>query len=274
MPQIVGVKFKYTGKIYYFNPGELNLKVGQLVLAKTSRGIEIGKIVLSNRNLFDDKISMDLKDIIRVATQKDIEKFKKIKQREKKAFRIFNDKIKKYKLEMKLIGVEFLFDESKVIFYFTSDKRIDFRNLVKDLAAIFKIRIELRQVGVRDEARILGGIGSCGRALCCASFLKDFQPVSIKMAKEQGISLNPIKISGMCGRLMCCLNYEQKIYSDILKEMPRIGSYVKTPQGNGIVKDFNLLEKELEVQLDSNKDGVPLKIEAQNVEVINKKNNE
>lgn len=274
MPQIVGVKFKYTGKIYYFNPGELNLKVGQLVLAKTSRGIEIGKIVLSNRNLFDDKISMDLKDIIRVATQKDIEKLKKIKQREKKAFRIFNDKIKKYKLEMKLIGVEFLFDESKVIFYFTSDKRIDFRNLVKDLAAIFKIRIELRQVGVRDEARILGGIGSCGRALCCASFLKDFQPVSIKMAKEQGISLNPIKISGMCGRLMCCLNYEQKIYSDILKEMPRIGSYVKTPQGNGIVKDFNLLEKELEVQLDSNKDGVPLKIEAQNVEVINKKNNE
>lgn len=274
MPQIVGVKFKYTGKIYYFNPGELNLKVGQMVLAKTSRGIEIGKIVLSNRNLFDDKISMDLKDIIRVATQKDIEKFKKIKQREKKAFRIFNDKIKKYKLEMKLIGVEFLFDESKVIFYFTSDKRIDFRNLVKDLAAIFKIRIELRQVGVRDEARILGGIGSCGRALCCASFLKDFQPVSIKMAKEQGISLNPIKISGMCGRLMCCLNYEQKIYSDILKEMPRIGSYVKTPQGNGIVKDFNLLEKELEVQLDSNKDGVPLKIEAQNVEVINKKNNE
>lgn len=274
MPQIVGVKFKDTGKIYYFDPGGLNLEVGQMVVAQTSRGKEIGKIALSNRNLFDDKIVTDLKAIIRVANKKDIEKLKKIKQKERKAFNIFNDKIKKYKLEMKLIDIEYLFDESKVIFYFTAEKRIDFRGLVKELAAIFKNRIELRQVGVRDETRILGGIGNCGRPLCCSSFLKDFQPVSIKMAKEQGVSLNPVKISGMCGRLMCCLNYEQKTYSDLLKEMPRVGTYVKTPNGNGIVKDFNILEEKVEVQLDSNKDGVPLKFEVKNVEILSKKNNE
>lgn len=271
MTQIIGVKFKDTGKIYFFNPCGIKVSVGQLVVVETAHGQGFGRVAIENRNMPDNKITSDLKSLIRIANKKDIDKLRKIKLKEEKAFKLFSEKIRKHKLNMKLIDVEYAFDGSKIIFYFTSDERVDFRNLVRELAAIFKIRIELRQVGVRDETRMLGGMGSCGRPLCCSTFLKDFQPVSIKMAKEQGISLNPGKVSGMCSRLMCCLNYEQDIYSDLLKKTPKIGTYVRTPKGDGLVKDYNLLRGTVEVQVDSNKDGMPLNFDLKNISVINTK---
>ena len=271
MTQIIGVKFKDTGKIYYFNSNGIKVNIGQLVLVEATQGQEIGKVVLENRNLSDDNVAGDLKHLIRVATKKDIDKLNRLKLKEERAFKLFSDKIKKYRLNMKLIDVEYAFDGSKIIFYFTSDERVDFRNLVRELASIFKVRIELRQIGVRDETRMIGGMGNCGRPLCCSTFLKKFQPVSIKMAKEQGISLNPGKVSGMCSRLMCCLNYEQDIYSDLLKKTPKIGTYVSTPKGDGLVKDYNLLRGTVEVQVDSNKDGMPLNFDLKNISVINTK---
>ncbi|MDQ5983173.1 MAG: hypothetical protein RUMPE_00171 [Eubacteriales bacterium SKADARSKE-1] len=269
MAQIVGVKFKDTGKTYYFDPNGLTVNIGDLVIVDTAKGREIGKVVIENRNIFD-KVITDLKKIIRKANAKDLEKLQKNKEKEKKAISICNEKIRKYNLDMKLIDVEYSFDGNKIVFYFTSEARVDFRNLVKELASIFKVRIELRQVGVRDEAKMLGGLGPCGNPLCCATFLEDFQPVSIKMAKEQGLSLNPVKISGTCGRLMCCLKYEQEVYSDLLKKTPKVGTPVSTEMGNGKVKDVNLLARTLKVQLDSKPEAVPVCVNVSDVKVLKK----
>ncbi|OQB14198.1 MAG: hypothetical protein BWY15_01321 [Firmicutes bacterium ADurb.Bin193] len=249
MVEIIGVRFKSVGKIYYFDPvGEVYSK-GDNVIVETVRGIEMGQVMLENRAVNEDDIVTPLKPVVRRATEEDLKKLEENNRKEKEAFDICLKKIKEHGLEMKLIEVEYTFDESKIIFYFTADGRIDFRELVKSLAAIFRTRIELKQIGVRDEAKMLGGFGVCGRELCCRSFLGDFEPVSIKMAKEQGLSLNPTKISGTCGRLMCCLKYEQETYERLLKYTPRVDSLVKTPDGNGVVVENNLLTGKLKVKL-------------------------
>ncbi len=242
MIEVAGVRFKRVGKSYYFSPGEFKLEVGDNVIVETSRGIEYGEIVMENREIDEKKIVQPLKKIIRKATPKDDEHLKTNKEKEKDAFRICAKKITDYKLDMKLIDVEYTFDNNKILFYFTADGRVDFRELVKDLASIFKTRIELRQIGVRDEAKMLGGLGVCGRPLCCSTFLGEFQPVSIKMAKEQNLSLNPTKISGTCGRLMCCLKYEQDVYDDNLKNL----SKKKAPK----VEGYDVSEEELKGLID------------------------
>lgn len=257
MVEIIGVRFRPVGKIYYFDPDGMNIEKGTNVIVETARGIEYGEVVIANREVDDDKITSPLKKVIRIATDEDSEHLNDNISRAKEAFKICEKKIEQYGLEMKLIDAEYTFDNNKILFYFTAYGRIDFRELVKDLASVFRTRIELRQIGVRDEAKYVGGLGVCGKPLCCATFLGDFQPVSIKMAKEQNLSLNPTKISGTCGRLMCCLKYEQDAYEDLIKSTPKIGAFVSTPDGNGTVVEVNLIKGELKVRLNSAPDAVP-----------------
>jgi len=235
MKNIIGVRFKKPGKIYFFDPKNMDVNRGDFVIVETSQGQDYGEVVISKRLISESSLKEPLKEIIRVATEKDKKHYEENKIKEKEAFGICKEKIAKHRLDMNLTEVEYKFDNSKIIFFFTADGRIDFRELVKDLAAIFRTRIELRQIGVRDEVRRIGGNGVCGRELCCCSFLRNFETVSIKMAKEQNISLNPSKISGNCGRLMCCLKYEQDVYDEKLKRVPQIGSIVKTEDGEGEV---------------------------------------
>ncbi|MBQ8299380.1 MAG: stage 0 sporulation family protein [Clostridia bacterium] len=251
MQEIVGVKFKKLGKIYFFNPNGLVLEKGQNVIVETARGIEYGEIAITNGRVTEEKIVAPLKDVIRVATEEDTKTFLENEKRSAEAFKTCEEKIKKHELDMKLIDVEYTFDNSKLLFYFTADGRIDFRDLVKELAAIYKTRIELRQIGVRDEVKMLGGYGMCGRELCCCNHLSDLNPVSIKMAKEQGLSLNPTKISGVCGRLMCCLKHEQEVYEEKLSRLPSAGSIVKTPEGTGTVEEVEVLKELVKVKLQS-----------------------
>ena len=248
MTEIIGVKFKSVGKVYYFSPNGLELALGDKVIVETARGIECGEVSLALKEISDDEINSPLKSVIRKATEEDLKTIRQNEEKEKDAFKICEEKIAKHELKMNLIDVECTFDNNKLLFYFTADNRVDFRELVKDLASVFRTRIELRQIGVRDEAKLLGGLGICGRPFCCKTFLGDFQPVSIKMAKEQSLSLNPTKISGTCGRLMCCLKYEQDCYEELLKVTPKVGALVKTPDGNGIVEDVNLLTGKLRVK--------------------------
>ncbi len=257
MVTVVGVRFKKAGKIYYFDPDDQNIDENTYVIVETARGIEMGKVVLPNREVDIEEIVAPLKKVIRIATEEDIEHHKENIGNEKEAMDICLQKIKEHNLDMKLIDVEYTFDNNKILFYFTADGRIDFRELVKDLAAIFKTRIELRQIGVRDETKMMGGIGICGRVLCCKGFLCEFQPVSIKMAKEQGLSLNPSKISGCCGRLMCCLKYEHEAYEEVLKKMPKVGALVSTPEGQGIVIDTNLLKETAKIKLENENENEP-----------------
>ncbi len=268
MIEVVGVKFESTGKTYYFSPETLNFNLGDKVIVETARGLECGEVSMVNTNIHDDNIVKPLKRVIRAATKEDLKRVEENKEKEKTAFVICEEKILKHKLDMKLVDLEYTFDRSKILFYFTSDGRVDFRELVKDLASQFRTRIELRQIGVRDEAKLLGGIGICGRPFCCSTFLSGFQPVSIKMAKEQGLSLNPVKISGTCGRLMCCLKYEQEAYTDLLKRTPKIGAVVTTKEGKGVVIDSNLLTSKLTVKLDKAPDAAPHICKVEDVRVI------
>ncbi len=246
MMDVIGVRFRENGKIYFFDPVKFDVQVGEHVIVETARGVEYGKVVLGRREIDEKKMSSPIKPIIRIAEAKDHKKFEDNKEKNKKAYNICLEKIAKHKLEMKLIDAEYTFDNSKVLFYFTADGRIDFRELVKDLAAVFKTRIELRQIGVRDETKIVGGIGICGRELCCNKHLSEFVPVSIKMAKEQNLSLNPTKISGVCGRLMCCLKHEQDTYEYLNDRLPNVGDMVKTADGRrGEVKSVNVLRQKV-----------------------------
>ena len=268
MIEIIGVRFKDIGKTYYFDPKGQQFKCSDCVIVETARGVEFGHVTIGNREIPEDEITSPLKSVLRAATEEDFLTVEKNKEKEKAAFNICNEKIAKHKLEMKLVDVEYTFDSSKILFYFTADSRVDFRELVKDLAAVFKTRIELRQIGVRDQSKMLGGLGVCGRPLCCSTFLGDFQPVSVKMAKEQGLSLSPSKISGTCGRLMCCLKYEQEAYEHLLRVTPKNGAIVETPEGKGTVVDFNLLTGMLKISLDKKPDAAPLVINRKEVKVI------
>lgn len=258
MITVVGIRFKKAGKIYYFDPDNLPINKGDFVIVETARGIEFGEAVIGIREVGEEEIVSPLKKVLRIADDEDKAKNDDNKAREKEAFTICLGKIEQHELPMKLIDVEYTFDNSKVIFYFVADGRIDFRELVKDLAAIFRTRIELRQIGVRDESKMIGGLGPCGRSLCCSSFLGDFEPVSIKMAKEQNLSLNPTKISGVCGRLMCCLNYEQSTYECIRKQMPAVGAVVKTEDGEGVVMANNILQECVKVKINGQNDDADL----------------
>ncbi|MFQ8601880.1 MAG: stage 0 sporulation family protein [Anaerovoracaceae bacterium] len=249
MIDVVGVKFKDAGKLYYFSPGNIKVEAGDNVIVETARGLEFGKVTMGVTKVKESEIVAPLKNIIRIATKSDCSKHEENIAKKEEALRLCQEKINEHKLEMKLIDVEYTFDNSKVVFYFTADGRIDFRELVKDLAAIFRMRIELRQIGVRDEAKMLGGVGNCGRGLCCNTWLSDFEPVSIKMAKVQNLSLNPAKISGICGRLMCCLKFENDVYTHLKKGMPSVGERIKTPDGIAIVTDVNILENEIKTRL-------------------------
>ena len=254
MAEVIGVRFKEVGKVYYFDPDMHTLKLGDTVIVETSRGVECGKVAIANKEVQDEDIVHPLKKLIRVATKEDLRRLEENARKEKEAMKICEKKIAEHNLDMKLVDVEYTFDNSKILFYFTADGRVDFRALVKDLASVFRTRIELRQIGVRDESKMLGGLGVCGRPFCCSSFLGEFHPVSIKMAKEQGLSLSPTKISGTCGRLMCCLKYEQDAYSDLLKRTPKVGAIVKTPAGKGLVVESNLLTQTLKVKMDNTPD--------------------
>lgn len=249
MVKVVGVKFKTAGKVYYFDPGDLQVEIGTNVIVETARGMEFGTINMTEKEVHPSEIVSPLKKIIRIANEKDHKKHRDNTKKKERALRLCQEKIDKHKLEMKLIDVEYTFDNSKIIFYFTADGRVDFRELVKDLAGVFKMRIELRQIGVRDEAKMVGGIGTCGRSLCCHSWLSEFEPVSIKMAKVQSLSLNPTKISGICGRLMCCLKYENDVYTEMRKGMPDNGERIKTPDGTAVVVDTNILENNIKTRL-------------------------
>ena len=268
MKNIVGVRFKKTGKIYFFDPGKWKIEKGSHVIVETASGEEYGEAVIINRLIPEDKIVSPLKPVIRMATKKDTKHYEENKRKEKEAFEICQEKIKKHNLEMKLISVEYKFDNTKILFYFTADGRIDFRELVKDLAAIFKVRIELRQIGVRDEIKRMGGNGMCGRQLCCCSFLGNFETVSIKMAKEQNISLNPSKISGNCGRLMCCLKYEQDVYEEKLARLPQIGAIVKTDDGIGEVCSIETLKERVKVKLKDGDDTFYRRYDAKDIKLI------
>lgn len=248
MVKIIGVRFRNVGKIYYFNPKSFQMKPGDHVIVETARGVEYGTVVLGPKEVDDRQVVQPLKDVIRMATQKDDAKEESNRKKEKEAYQVCVKKIRAHQLEMKLIDVEYTFDNNKILFYFTADGRIDFRELVKDLAAIFKTRIELRQIGVRDETKILGGIGICGRPLCCHTYLSEFAPVSIKMAKEQNLSLNPTKISGVCGRLMCCLTNEEETYEELNRQLPGVGDHVTTPEGlHGEVQAVHVLRQIVKV---------------------------
>ncbi len=250
MVSILGVRFKAAGKIYYFDPQGIDANRGDYVVVETSRGIEYGEVIHGIKEVEDSVITKPLKGVLRIATDEDTRRFNENKEKEKEAYKICAEKIEEHGLEMKLVEVEYTFDGSKILFYFTSDGRVDFRELVKDLASVFKTRIELRQIGVRDESKSLGSIGVCGRNLCCSQFLEEFVPVSIKMAKEQGLSLNPTKISGACGRLMCCLKYEQDTYEALNRETPSTGTVVDTPEGKGTVSSVSLLKGRVSVRLE------------------------
>ena len=251
MIKVIGIRFRTAGKIYYFDPKQFEIKKGDFVIVETARGIEFGTVVMQPTEVEDQKVVQPLKSVIRIASKEDIQIEEKNKEKEKEAFKICLEKIKKHGLEMKLIDAEYTFDNNKVLFYFTADGRIDFRELVKDLAAVFKTRIELRQIGVRDETKILGGIGICGRPLCCHTHLSEFAPVSIKMAKEQNLSLNPTKISGICGRLMCCLKNEEETYEELNRKLPNVGDQVITQDGiKGEVSSVNVLRQLVKVIVD------------------------
>ena len=266
MVKYIGVRFKKVGKIYYFAPGELDIHCGDKVIVETVRGVECGEVVLADREMEESKLNSPLKTVIRLATKKDFEMIEKNKKKEKEAFAICEEKIRKHGLKMDLVDVECTFDNNKLLFYFTAENRVDFRELVKDLASVFRTRIELRQIGVRDEAKMLGGLGICGQPFCCCRFMGEFQPVSVKMAKEQSLSLNPTKLSGTCGRLMCCLKFESEAYQDLLKTTPKTGAYVKTAEGKGAVTDVNLLTGTLKVKID--KSDNLLTVNKKDVEVI------
>ena len=253
MVKVIGVRFRTAGKIYFFDPLKFDVKRGDHVIVETARGIEYGTVVGDPKEVEDDKVIQPLKPVLRVATARDTEQENANKQKEREAFKICLEKIRKHKLDMKLIDAEYTFDNNKVLFYFTADGRIDFRELVKDLASVFKTRIELRQIGVRDETKIMGGIGICGRTLCCHAHLSEFVPVSIKMAKEQNLSLNPTKISGMCGRLMCCLKHEEETYEYLNRKLPNVGDYVTTDDGlKGEVHSLNVLRQLVKVLIENN----------------------
>ena len=249
MFKVVGVRFKKAGKLYYFDPLDMPVEIGNYVIVETARGVEYGKIASRSNDIDDEDVVLPLKKIIRLADEGDRERVKENEQEANQAFGVCVEKISEHQLDMRLVDVEYTFDRNKIVFYFTAEGRVDFRNLVKDLAAIFRTRIELRQIGVRDEAKMLGGIGPCGRMLCCSTFLGDFEPVSIKMAKDQNLSLNPSKISGLCGRLMCCLKYENDAYEEAKVLMPDLGKQVVTPDGVGKVVGLNLLERVLRVNI-------------------------
>lgn len=258
MVKIVGIKFKDAGKLYYFSPGGHKVNVGDNVIVETARGLEFGKVTLGETEVGESEIVAPLKSIIRIANEKDKKKHMENLAKKEEALRLCQEKVDAHGLDMKLIDVEYTFDNSKVVFYFTADGRVDFRELVKDLAAVFRMRIELRQIGVRDEAKMLGGVGNCGRGLCCNTWLSDFEPVSIKMAKVQNLSLNPSKISGICGRLMCCLKFENEVYTHLKKDMPTVGERIKTPDGMAVVTDVNILEDIIKTRLileEGSKDG-------------------
>ncbi len=265
--EVIGVRFKEVGKIYYFDPDGISFSLGQRVIVETIRGVECGEVAMANRKITNNQIVKPLKKVIRPASDADLQQLEANKQKEKQAFSVCQKKISEHRLDMKLVDVEYTFDNNKILFYFTADGRVDFRELVKDLVSIFRTRIELRQIGVRDEAKMLGGLGVCGRSFCCSSFLGEFQPVSIKMAKEQSLSLNPTKISGICGRLMCCLKYEQDSYEKLLKMTPKVGALVSTPEGRGIVQDANPLTGSLKIALDKNPD-VPKAFQREQVRVV------
>ena len=269
MTEIISVKFKENGRAYSFDPAGIKAEQGEYVIVETQNGTEIGTVSAANHEVAKDAIVKPLKKVIRKATEKDMARREDNKRKEKEAFGICEELILAHKLDMKLVEVEYSFDANKIVFFFTSDGRVDFRELVKDLASRFHTRIELRQIGVRDEAKILGGLGICGRPYCCKQFLNDFQPVSIKMAKEQGLSLNPTKISGSCGRLMCCLKYEQDAYEYLNSLTPSVGSTVKTPEGNAVVTDVNLITGYLTVRL-SDSDSLPFKIHRDEVKPLSR----
>ncbi len=266
MLKIIGVRFKSVGKIYYFDPDKYDVKEGDKVIVETARGVECGEVVMTGREIDEEEFSNPIKKIIRPVNENDLKQIEKNRKKEEDALKICEQKVKEHKLNMNLIDCECTFDNNKLLFYFTAENRVDFRELVKDLASVFRTRIELRQIGVRDEAKMLGGLGICGQPFCCSRFLGEFQPVSIKMAKEQGLSLNPTKISGTCGRLMCCLKYEQDAYEDLLRNTPKVGAVVKTADGRGIVEEVNLLTGKLRVRIDKSDNVVTVKKDE--VEVI------
>ncbi|WP_186575690.1 PSP1 domain-containing protein [Aquibacillus kalidii] len=249
MIEVIGVRFKKAGKIYYFDPNQIAINQDDYVIVETVRGIEFGKVVIANKNVDEEDVVLPLKKVMRIANDKDKLIVAENQENSQEAYRVCQDKIIEHSLDMNLVDVEYTFDRNKVIFYFTADGRVDFRDLVKDLASVFKTRIELRQIGVRDEAKLLGGIGPCGRMLCCSTFLGDFEPVSIKMAKDQNLSLNPAKISGLCGRLMCCLKYENDDYETAKKQLPDLGEYIQTPYGKGKVVGLNILERIIQIEI-------------------------
>ena len=268
MKKIVGVRFKKPGKIYFFDPQDFEINKNDNVIVETAMGEEMGYVVVAKREIEESKLTTPLKKVVRIASKEDMESLKKFKSKEPEALKICKDKIKKYKLDMNLIDVEYKFDGSKILFYFTADGRIDFRELVKDLASVFKTRIELRQIGVRDEVKRIGGNGVCGRELCCCSFLDNFETVSIKMAKEQNIALNPSKISGNCGRLMCCLKYEQDVYTEKLGRLPKVGAIVKTPSGEGVVEGVEILKEVVKVKMKEGEDYCYKKFDIKDIKVI------
>ncbi len=268
LKNIVGIRFKKLGKIYFFNPKEIKLQKGDKIIVETSQGEEYAEVLIPNRYVEDEKIVAPLKKVLRIATNKDIKRHEECKKIEKEAFKVCEEKIKEHKLNMTLTDVECKFDNSKMLFYFTADGRVDFRELVRDLAAIYRTRIELRQIGVRDEVKRIGGNGVCGRELCCCTFLNDFETVSIKMAKEQNISLNPSKISGNCGRLMCCLKYENEVYEDKLKHLPNVGAIVKTEDGVGEVDNIEILKEQLRIKFKGEDGYTYKKYDAKDVKVI------
>ncbi len=268
MTEVIGVKFNKTGKVYYFDPNGNKLNVGDGAVVETARGTEFGYVAVANRQVADEEIIAPLKPIIRRATPQDFDRLEKNKQKEKEAAKIAAEQIREHKLDMKLINTEYTFDGSKILFYFTAEGRVDFRELVKSLAGIFKTRIELRQMGVRDEAKTLGAVGGCGRELCCSTFLNDFHPVSIRMAKDQGLSLNPTKISGICGRLMCCLQYEQEAYEDLLKKVPNKGTVVEYNGERGVVNDVYVLKGIIKVKFGTPEESNFKFLDAKDVKIL------
>ena len=271
MTEVVGVKFKKIGKVYYFSPNKLELKLGDQVIVKTARGTELGEVAMLPREVEDSTLVHPLKKVLRLATEEDRETARQNRDKERETMAICEKAIEAHGLDMKLVDVEYTFDGNKLLFYFTSDGRVDFRELVKDLAARFKTRIELRQIGVRDEAKMQGGLGICGKEFCCTQFLGEFAPVSIKMAKEQGLSLNPAKISGTCGRLMCCLKYEQAAYEDLTRTTPGVGSLVQTPDYKGVVTEVNLLRGILKVRRANEPDGQTRSYRVDQLKVLNER---
>ncbi len=268
MTTIVGIRFRFSGKAYYFSPGELPLRSGDRCVVETSRGVECGQVSFGPMEVDDSKVVQPLRTVIRKATDKDLEQYAANRIKEQEAIRICKEKIRLREIDMKLIDVEYTLDGSKILFYFTADGRVDFRELVRDLATVFKTRIELRQIGVRDEAKMMGGLGICGRPVCCNSYMSDFHPVSIKMAKEQDLSLNPTKISGTCGRLMCCLKYETAAYEDLLSRVPKVGTTVDTDCGRGVVAETNLLKEKVKVRIDGKTDSDLIEFDAADVRPV------